>query len=337
MTERIFLTYTNATAVPYQGSELGHHIVLNYIDSDGKHHTLQGVPEHKFDHNIDKLRAFVREEFFSDEENNTDSPFQRLQIKPEHKDFEVSLNQPHTMVAEGDDLSSRWALMRDFADEVNSTGYEYRPISQNSNSFAGGALQRAGYFGPGNEFPERFNRHPVVDPVSGESNSFYVPGFEAPLTNPINAAPPMPFPLDSPAPPLVPSSGSATPDRRGFLDDRSVGSPVLRASLVAPAETLPPERYLGRRIVNQSPIAPSDESMSTDRQGLFGNRFGGDAPSDPDPRAPAPGPLLGIFSGKPMSPMPLPPTVWGLPDNSDASGGDDWFKFLAGIASPRPT
>jgi hypothetical protein len=49
------------------------------------------------------------------------------------------------MVAEGDDLSPRWALMRDFADEVNSTGYEYRPISQNSNSFAGGALQRTGF------------------------------------------------------------------------------------------------------------------------------------------------------------------------------------------------
>jgi hypothetical protein len=45
MPERIFLTYTNATAVPYEGTELGHHVVLNYIDSDGVHHTLQGVPE----------------------------------------------------------------------------------------------------------------------------------------------------------------------------------------------------------------------------------------------------------------------------------------------------
>jgi hypothetical protein len=34
MSEKIFLTYTNATAVPYQGSVLGHHIVLNYIDDD---------------------------------------------------------------------------------------------------------------------------------------------------------------------------------------------------------------------------------------------------------------------------------------------------------------
>jgi hypothetical protein len=37
--------------------------------------------------------------------------------------------------------------MQDFANEVNSIGYEYRPVSQNSNSFAGGALQRAGFSG----------------------------------------------------------------------------------------------------------------------------------------------------------------------------------------------
>jgi hypothetical protein len=58
MPERIFLTYTNATAVPYQGSVLGHHIVLNYIDANGVHHSLQGIPEHGFEHNIDKLKAF---------------------------------------------------------------------------------------------------------------------------------------------------------------------------------------------------------------------------------------------------------------------------------------
>ena len=52
MSEKIFLTYTNATAVPYHRSVLGHHIVLNYIDSNGVHRTLQGVPEHGFHHNI---------------------------------------------------------------------------------------------------------------------------------------------------------------------------------------------------------------------------------------------------------------------------------------------
>jgi hypothetical protein len=153
--KKIFLTYTNATAVPYQGSVLGHHIILNYIDANGVHHTLQGVPEQKFEHNIDKLGAFAREELLSDGTKNTDSPFQRLRALPkgENEEDATSLNQPHTMVAEGDDLSARWALMQDFANEVNSIGYEYRPISQNSNSLAGGALQRGGFLGPGNEFP----------------------------------------------------------------------------------------------------------------------------------------------------------------------------------------
>jgi hypothetical protein len=81
MSERIFLTYTNATAVPYRGSVLGHHIVINYIDSNGRHHTLQGVPQHSFEHNIDKLKAFYDEELRSDGTKNTDSPFQRLQAR----------------------------------------------------------------------------------------------------------------------------------------------------------------------------------------------------------------------------------------------------------------
>jgi hypothetical protein len=37
-----------------------------------------------------------------------------------------------------------------------------------------------------------------------------------------------------------------------------------------------------------------------------------------------------------MSPLLLPPSVWGLPDNSEAPGRDDWFNFLSGITSPRP-
>jgi hypothetical protein len=49
------MTYTNATAVPYEGTTLGHHIVLNYIDADGKHHTLQGTPANNFQHNVDDL------------------------------------------------------------------------------------------------------------------------------------------------------------------------------------------------------------------------------------------------------------------------------------------
>ena len=217
MSEKIFLTYTNATAVPYQGSVLGYHVVLNYIDSNGRHHTLQGVPEGKFGRNIDKLVAAGREEIFSDGVSNRDSPFQRLQAE---RGEGREASQPHTMVAEGDDLSSRWALMEGFADEVNSIGYEYRPVSQNSNSFAGGALQRAGFFGPGTEFPERFDRQLVFDPVRGETRSLSVPGFEKPLANPINTATPMPFPLSELVAPVVPTHGFPAPNRRNSFDGR---------------------------------------------------------------------------------------------------------------------
>ena len=99
MPERIFLTYTNATALPYQGSVLGHHIVLNYIDSNGIHHTLQAMPEHKFEHNAAKLGAFLQEEFWSDGASNRDSPFQRI-IAREESGPDTSLSRPRTLIAE---------------------------------------------------------------------------------------------------------------------------------------------------------------------------------------------------------------------------------------------
>jgi len=64
----------------------------------------------------------------------------------------------------------------------------------------------------------------------------------------------------------------------------------------------------------------------------------GIAAGNPNQLAPPPesAPLLGIFSGRPMSPWPLPPSVFGLPDNSAASDKGDWFNFLAGMGSLKP-
>ena len=342
MPEKIFLTYTNATAVPYQGSVLGHHIVLNYIDNNGDHHTLQGRPQHSFDHNIDKLRAFIREEIFSDGANNLDSPFQRLRALP-GEDTDIPLNQPHTMVAEGDDLSSRWALMKDFADEVNSTGYEYRPISQNSNSFAGGALQRAGFFGPGTRFPERFDRQLVFDPASGETRSFNVPGFEKSLANPINTETPMPFPL----------SGSAAPD-----GVRVTGQPPL------------PVRRLVGRIVDDprtsafdsgTPAAPSPSSgfSVSDRGDSFGDRFGNwaspgaaDTPQQFQDPAPSYSKMLHQYlnqpnAGQSQTPASAPgidasnpyqsvPPIAAPRDYSAATGNGSIEKWIASLAAVDP-
>jgi hypothetical protein len=80
--KEFFLTYTNATALPYHGSIFAHHVVLNYIDANGEHHTLEGVPERKFNHNVEKLVAFSLEEGRPDGGiNNTDSRFRRLKAK----------------------------------------------------------------------------------------------------------------------------------------------------------------------------------------------------------------------------------------------------------------
>jgi hypothetical protein len=46
---------------------------------------------------------------------------------------------------------------------------------------------------------------------------------------------------------------------------------------------------------------------------------------------------LGIFSGKPMPDYPLPPSIWDLSDNSDASGNSagNWFTSPAGGSRDR--
>jgi hypothetical protein len=129
MPERIFLTYTNATAVPYQGSTIGHHTVLNYVDSDGKHHTLQGMPEHPHRRNVRKFGAFIADGVRPDGLGVVGPPFGRLQSLP--GEGEAS-DAPRTMIAEGDDLRSQWARMKEFGHEVNATGYEYHPASQTS-------------------------------------------------------------------------------------------------------------------------------------------------------------------------------------------------------------
>jgi len=103
MPERIFLTYTNATAVPYQGSTIGHHIVLNYVDSDGEHHTLQGVPEHPHRRNVRKVGAFIADGVRPDGVSVVGPPFGRLQSGPYNGQ---TSDAPHTLIAEGDDLSS---------------------------------------------------------------------------------------------------------------------------------------------------------------------------------------------------------------------------------------
>jgi hypothetical protein len=348
MRERIFLTYTNASALPYHGAILGHHVVLNYIDANGYHHTLEGVPERKFNRNAEKFVAFLREESQLDGTKNTDSPFRRLRAREGRGDGYVALDKPHTMIASGDDLKSQWDQMKRFGDGVNATGYEYRPTSQNSNSFAAGALKQAGFLGPGTVLPEIFNRLIVVDPANSRAHAVRVPGFDRRLTNPLNRAVP---PLD--AVPFVPTNSSLGEDRRDSFDKRfesldpspqenfskSSGRPAWLPSAgpraVAGGK---PERYLARGVAGQSeisafdtgapavPFIPSEENPPSGRSISFVNRFGNWTSSPPisAPRAtyqPAPAPAEeppGIVTSKPKPDWPFPRPIWSFSNNPSA-------------------
>jgi hypothetical protein len=85
-----------------------------------------------------------------------------------------------------------------------------------------------------------------------------------------------------------------------------------------------------------APAAPSPDTYPRLRR--VSSAFPDITPRNPDQPAPKPepGPLLGIFSGKPMSLSPFPLPLGGLPDNSDGFGSSDWFNLLAGIAPRNP-
>ena len=59
-------------------------------------------------------------------------------------------------------------------------------------------------------------------------------------------------------------------------------------------------------------------------------------PHDPEQlgTTPEPAPLLGLFSGEPI--LPLPHAMWGLPDRSSASPGGALSDFLTGLSRGNP-
>jgi hypothetical protein len=337
--------------------------VLNYIDSNGDHHTLEGVPERKFNRNAEKLSAYFREEWRSDGIRNTDSPFRRLRGREDKGIGFAALDKPHTMIASDDDLSSQWDQMRRFGAGVNAAGYEYRPTSQNSNSFAAGALKQAGFLGPGTVLPEIFDRLIAADPANGRAHALRVPGFDQCLTNPLNMAVP---PLD--AVPFVPTNSSLAGDRRDSFDRRFENlDPSTQANRVEnngrPAWLPPigtrgvtgakPERYLARRVAGQSdvsafdtsapavPFIPSDENSASGRSTSFVVRFGNWTSSPPinAPRAAystalAPAETPGIVAGKPEPDLPFPLPIWNFTKRPSAreEGMDD---FLFGLLRYR--
>jgi hypothetical protein len=108
----------------------------------------------------------------------------------------------------------------------------------------------------------------------------------------------------------------------------SPSGPILPGSTLLPSE----EFAFGARSEN-APGGPRPDTYPQLRR--VSSAFPDIAPRNPDQPLPPPepGPPLGIFSGKPMSEGLLPPSVWGPPDNSNASGDSDWFNLLAGPVS----
>ena len=240
--------------------------------------------------------------------------------------------------------------MTKFGDEVNTIGYEYRPVSQNSNSFAAGALRRGGFLGPGTVLPEIFDRLFAIDPASGQTYRMEVWGFDQHLANPLDETAP---PLQRSGTPFVPANARAAANGQESFDRRFGSAAAESANSNLPAwmrdvGEIPRDAdadrklvpYLGRRVAGKPeasifdagapavPFVPPNEVLSSDHSSSLDNRFGswtaspaGITPRNPNLPLPAvePGKPPGIINGKPMplwlmAPMQLPSARTEVPN-----------------------
>ena len=89
-------------------------------------------------------------------------------------------------------------------------------------------------------------------------------------------------------------------------------------------------------------IDPSENALSRPSRATYSqlrrisSAFPGVTLRDPEQpvKQPEPAPLLGVFSGEPI--LPLPDAAWGLPDRSSASSGGALSDFLAGLSWRNP-
>ena len=203
MTERIFVTYSLAFGIPGIGItskknlpirnpgtgafigdlslpglgtpriDLGFHQTLNYIDGNGDHFVVEGFPAEEIDSTERRLAATFAEEIWLLGESNTDSPFGPIVTKIDRAK-EGHLNRPSETIATGADLSVYWAAIKKAALDISGR-YEYRPLSQNSNTFVSHALKEAG-----------------LQAATGKSDAgetFNAPGIYRTFKNPIPQAP----------------------------------------------------------------------------------------------------------------------------------------------------
>lgn len=193
MAEKIGVTYRQVGRLP------AYHMALFYERADGKRSVIQATSL-----NADFMDGGEQKDALADEywgRPNPISPFGRLFVQSERRwddsrDVRADNKKPYRILAEGDDLSGAWERIRDTARDVNKTGYWYRALSQNSNTFAAAAAERAGIQVPNGV---------AIDPILGTVHVYPAFGFDKPLSETI-----APYPAS-----LSPGMGDDTPGEDG--------------------------------------------------------------------------------------------------------------------------
>jgi hypothetical protein len=356
MTDRIYATY-KPTIAPES-----YHIEINYErrDVNGKiimHRIIDAGPQN--DTLLDKIIGAVEEKFGG---GNGSSRFGNI-VASVREPKDEDKNLAYEPIAEGADLSTNWTKMQLFAHGVNRAGIAYRGEHQNSNSFAS-ALLRAGELPPATGVAH--------DPAGlpGELLDFFAPGLDEPLRPPVgqrSSNEPVRGVQYASLPELggepfreygANTTGTSNAFGTGFSsqatgDLTAPGRGIARPRIGAGQFVGPVEEASLSQPMLQGPTAPnfpSEESGFGDRSEStpgaprpdtypqlrrVSSAFTGIAPPELNGPVPPPerAPLIGIFSGKPMSFSPFPLPLGGLRDNSDRPGDGNLFDFLASLAS----
>lgn len=194
MAEKIGVTCRQVGRLP------AYHTALFYEKADGTRAILEASSE-----NADFMDAGEQRDALIAESSgrrSATSPFGRMIVLPERKwdaedPFVSDHKNPYRILAEDEDLSAAWKSIQDTARHVNETGYWYRVLSQNSNTFARTAAERAGLqtpngaaidpilrtvriypaFGADHRLSERVDSAPAADrdPLDGEMDAVTSP------------------------------------------------------------------------------------------------------------------------------------------------------------------
>ena len=314
MSEKIGVTYRPI----YVGSVHtgGYHMALFY-DNGKEAKVIEVGPTTPPPSPFLQARATLNEHFFSN--GNTDSPWGR--IDGGERDWRRTDELlPHAILAEGDNLSSQWNLVKAKLEEVKRRGYEYQsPVDQNSNTFVRDAAETARL-----PVPNGIGRD-----IDGSIGRYWTPGARH-LSNPINPDGPAtnsipstdrwpsallnPAPMDSAASGAFGSGGQFVPgsasSSRPLYESRSFVAPQESAAPPDAAKDIRVLRRIDRKsnVFNSGapavPFATENGISGQGRPASFEDRFGS------WPSAPAGAPI-GSYQQQTASTQPdesMPPT-----------------------------